>query len=89
MPIVPGVVLLDEALHAIGTATGIPLAACLINSVKFLSPLKPGEAATIEHEVQDNGSIRFDIISGTRKIVVGSITPDSRHHDSAKLNSIA
>jgi 3-hydroxyacyl-[acyl-carrier-protein] dehydratase len=82
MPIVPGVVLLDEALHAVSSATGISLAACFINSVKFLSPLKPGEAATIVHEVQDNGSIRFEITCGTRKIAAGSVTSNSVMHDS-------
>jgi 3-hydroxymyristoyl/3-hydroxydecanoyl-(acyl carrier protein) dehydratase len=75
MPIVPGVVLLDEALHAIGVAEDISLAACYINSVKFLSPLKPGESAVIEHEVQENGAIRFEVLCGERKIVAGSVTP--------------
>lgn len=73
-PIVPGVVLLEEALHAITLASGISPAACQINSVKFLSPLRPGESVVIEHETQDNGSVRFEINCGTRKIVSGSIT---------------
>ncbi|HYD33255.1 MAG TPA: hypothetical protein VEA39_01690, partial [Methylophilaceae bacterium] len=77
-PIVPGVVLLDEALHVIASATGITLSACLINSVKFLSPLKPGEAAMILHEVVDNGTIRFEIVSGSRKIAAGSLTPEPK-----------
>jgi 3-hydroxymyristoyl/3-hydroxydecanoyl-(acyl carrier protein) dehydratase len=72
-PIVPGVVLLDEALHAIAGAAGVSPAGWHINSVKFLSPLKPGETAVIEQETQENGSVRFDIISGTRKIVSGSV----------------
>lgn len=73
MPIVPGVVLLDEALHAISMATGILTSGCHINSVKFLSPLKSGESVIIEHEEQASGSIRFDIFCGTRQIVTGSI----------------
>jgi len=89
MPIVPGVVLLDEALYAIASATGISLAACMINSVKFLSPLKPGEAAIIVHEVQDSGAIRFEIVCGIRKIVAGSVTPGSGKNDSEKLGSAA
>lgn len=72
-PIVPGVVLLDEALHAICMAAGTVPSACHINSVKFLSPLKPGESVVIEHEEQANGSIRFDIVCGTRQIVTGSV----------------
>lgn len=84
LPIVPGVLLLDEALHTIGSAIGVSLAACFINSVKFLSPLKPGEAIVIEHEVQENGSIRFEILCGTRKIAMGNVAPNSDMHDLEK-----
>jgi len=72
-PIVPGVVLLDEALQAIARATGLPLADCELRAVKFLSPLTPGVAATLVSEVQANGCIRFDILAGTRKIATGSV----------------
>ena len=88
IPIVPGVVLLDETLYAIGAATGLSLATCFINSVKFLSPLKPSEPAIIEHEVQENGSIRFEIVSGTRKVVTGSITLGPGHLDSGKFGAL-
>jgi 3-hydroxyacyl-[acyl-carrier-protein] dehydratase len=73
-PIVPGVLLLDEALHAIIRSGNLGTGSCHINSVKFLSPLKPGESVVIEHELQDSGSIRFDIVSGERKIVSGSVS---------------
>ena len=89
MPIVPGVVLLDEALHAISASTGIPVAACFINSVKFLSPLKPGEAVVVTHEIQGSDSIAFEINCGTRKIVAGSITPHSVMPDLVNGNSAA
>lgn len=72
-PIVPGVVLLDEALHAIASAMGLPLATCYLNSVKFLSPLTPGVAVLLTYEVQSNSSIRFDIMADTRKIASGSV----------------
>ncbi len=73
MPIVPGVVLLDAAIQAIVNATEKPLNTWQISSVKFLSPLKPGEAVIIEHEVQANGAVRFDVLAGTRHIVAGSL----------------
>jgi hypothetical protein len=38
-PIVPGVVLLDFALHAIATAEGFILNLYELNSVKFLNPI--------------------------------------------------
>ena len=58
-PIVPGVVLLDEVLHAISLDTGLDETAWQISSVKFLSPLKPGESVVIEHEQSSNGTIKF------------------------------
>lgn len=73
MPIVPGVLLLDEALHAITNTTG-PQHTWQVSSVKFLSPLILGESASVLHEVHANGCARFDIMSGERHIVTGSLT---------------
>lgn len=80
-PIVPGVVLLDEILHAISAAEGISLAACYINSVKFLSPLKPGESVMIAHEVEESGTIRFEMLCGERRIMIGNVTPGLENAD--------
>ncbi len=77
-PIIPGVLLLDMALHRIAVATGIALETCTISSVKFLSPARPGDEVVIEHHITANGSIRFEILAGvanTRKIASGSIVP--------------
>jgi len=74
-PILPGVVLLDVALHAITAATGITLDRCEISSVKFLSPANPGDELVIQHVISASGAIRFDIMAGMRKIASGSIVP--------------
>jgi 3-hydroxymyristoyl/3-hydroxydecanoyl-(acyl carrier protein) dehydratase len=74
-PILPGVVLLDAALHAIAAATGIALDVCEIRSVKFLSPASPGEELLIRHSSSASGSIRFDIVAGMRNIASGNIVP--------------
>lgn len=76
-PTLPGVVLLDTALHAIATATGIARDMCEISSVKFLSPVSPGEALIIQHTILASGTIRFDIVAGSRKIASGSIVSNS------------
>ncbi len=73
MPIVPGVVLLDEALHAIGKSTATDLSACQINAVKFLSPVGPGEPVFVDYVIAANGAMRFDIVSNERKIATGSV----------------
>jgi 3-hydroxyacyl-[acyl-carrier-protein] dehydratase len=76
-PILPGVVLLDRALQAIANASGIALDLCEISSVKFLSPANPGDVLVIEHIVSTSGTIRFEIVAGTRKIASGSIVARS------------
>lgn len=77
-PIVPGVVLLDEVMHAIVTDTGLAASAWQISSVKFLSPLKPAETVIITHEQLANGSIKFEVLAGSRQIVTGSLMPNKR-----------
>ncbi len=60
-PVLPGVVLLDEALGVIAAAAGRPLSACTLASAKFLSPVSPGEPLTLEHRALPSGSIEFEI----------------------------
>ena len=86
-PTLPGVVLLDTALHAIAAATGTALDICAINSVKFLSPVSPGEALIIQHTVLASGTIRFDIVAGLRKIASGSIVASSPKSSSPEYKS--
>ncbi|SMP73976.1 hypothetical protein [Noviherbaspirillum suwonense] len=71
MPVVPGVVLLDEALHAIGAALGVDLSACGIASVKFLSPVLPGQPVAVSHHSADGRTIRFTLTHGERKVASG------------------
>ena len=74
-PILPGVVLLDMALHAIAIAAEIGLEGCEISAIKFLSPVNPGDRLEIRHNRAGGGAIRFDIMAGVRKIASGSIVP--------------
>ena len=76
-PIVPGVMLLDTVLHTIAAATGVALDRCEISSVKFLGRASPGEELVIQHSLSAGGSIRFDVVAGTRRIASGSIVPGS------------
>jgi len=72
-PIVPGVVLLDHALDAIGSALGKNFGACRIESAKFLSPAVPGEALDITYETSASGAIRFTIRAGVRAVASGAV----------------
>lgn len=75
IPILPGVVLLDIALHATGMAAGTGMNACEISAIKFLSPVRPGDRLEIRHSRAAGGTISFDIVAGMRKIASGSIVP--------------
>lgn len=80
MPVVPGVVLLDEALHAIGAAMGADLSACRIASVKFLSPVLPGQAIEVLHDSTAGAGIRFTLMHGERKVASGVVHPRADPH---------
>lgn len=72
MPITPGVVLLDLALHAIAVEQKMELQNCKISSVKFLSPVLPDTELTLHYERTANGSIQFDLKQGERVAVTGA-----------------
>jgi 3-hydroxyacyl-[acyl-carrier-protein] dehydratase len=73
MPILPGVVLLDMALHAIADAHQLDTSHYQINSVKFLSPVQPGETLTFEHNLSNQGMLSFSISANERKVAIGKI----------------
>lgn len=73
MPVLPGVVLLDEALFALGRELGRDLSACIVGSLKFVSPIAPGEIVHLQYELQASGTIRFNIVSGARRVATGSV----------------
>jgi len=76
-PIVPGVLLLDMALHHIAEANNLALTTLTIRSVKFLSPARPGDEIVFAHRRSASGAIQFDmatsVSSGARPIASGSI----------------
>lgn len=72
-PILPGVVLLDMAMHVIAISAGTGPDACEISAVKFLGLVRPGDRLEIRHNRVAGGAIRFDIVAGMRKIAGGNI----------------
>lgn len=80
-PIVPGVLLLDAAVHALqemlrpgaaGTPGGVA-PACEIGAAKFLSPVGPGETVTISLDATAAGAARFEIACDGRKVATGTL----------------
>ena len=65
--ILPGVLLLDTVLLKIAEASSLSLESLSVGSVKFLSPAKPGDQLTLTHQINANGSIRFQITAAVLK----------------------
>lgn len=67
-PILPGVVLLDQAQRALELACGRRITG--VAQAKFLSPVQPGEALELDYEAGAAG-LRFEIRCGTRRVASG------------------
>ncbi|CAG9174746.1 hypothetical protein LMG23994_02946 [Cupriavidus pinatubonensis] len=77
-PVVPGVVLLDHAILQIGAALGQPLDVAQVGTVKFLSPVRPGERVEVAHQLHGDhagtASIRFTLRAGGRDVASGTLS---------------
>jgi len=54
-PIIPGALLLDHALRAIGAAAPVE-----IQVAKFLRPVRPGDDVRIRWQHQPGGTVKFE-----------------------------
>ncbi|RQS08068.1 beta-hydroxyacyl-ACP dehydratase [Burkholderia sp. Bp9002] len=73
-PIVPGVVLLDHAITAIGAALNRPLHAWRLGSAKFPSAAAPGEPLDLAFDAAASGAIRFTVRAGRRDVATGVLS---------------
>jgi len=73
-PVVPGVVLLDHAIDAIGAALNRPLQAWRLSAAKFLSPAQPGETLDLAFDAAASGAIRFTVRAGERDVASGTLS---------------
>ena len=71
-PILPGVVLLDEALLALAALHGAATASGEIKSAKFLSPVLPGESLRLDYSSTATGGFRFEL-KATERVVASGI----------------
>lgn len=74
-PVLPGVVLLDEAIHALELAAGGEPRGWRVASVKFLRAVAPGEALVLDQERLATGSLRFSILSAGHTVATGVLSP--------------
>ncbi len=73
-PVLPGAVLLDEALQLIQRQRDIDLTQWQVAVVKFLGIVRPGDALRVEHAAPKAGLIRFTIWSANRAVVSGDLS---------------
>ena len=67
-PIVPGVVLLDEALAVIDRAFGLSPPLRLLR-VKFMAPVGPGQEVTVAAAPPAQGTVRFSCTADDRPVL--------------------
>ncbi|MBK8638734.1 MAG: hypothetical protein IPN92_10775 [Chromatiaceae bacterium] len=70
-PILPGVVLLDEALQALAACQGLGPALGQIKSTKFPSPVRPGEALRLNYSATAASVFCFEVMAGQRVVASG------------------
>lgn len=68
-PLLPGVVLLAEAMAAIGAPRHT------IENAKFLSPVTPGMPLTLSHEALASGGMRIEIASPQGLVATATLSP--------------
>jgi acyl-coenzyme A synthetase/AMP-(fatty) acid ligase len=83
-PIVPGVVLLDHALSAIGAVLNRSFDACRLSSAKFPSPAAPGVPLDLAFEATASGAIRFTVSAGQREVASGVLAGQSTAQEVAR-----
>ena len=77
-PILPGVVILAEALAAIESANSRPIEEWRVASAKFLGVVTPGTPLALTHETLASGSIRFEIRTPDDVVASGLVSPGAR-----------
>ena len=72
-PVVPGVVLLNEVIETLRRGSTVPVLVTGLPTVKFSSPLRPGETVTVCVEENKAGRAAFRCMVHARQIASGVI----------------
>ena len=72
-PIIPGALLLSEALRAIETSLGKNRCPYQIRSAKFVHPVRPGERVSIDFSRRDEKRISFSCKVGATTVLAGEV----------------
>jgi 3-hydroxymyristoyl/3-hydroxydecanoyl-(acyl carrier protein) dehydratase len=69
-PIIPGAVLLDCVVRAVGERSAAPIE---IIHAKFLRPVRPGTLATLRWQSASDGSVKFECRLGEELALSGAL----------------
>lgn len=72
-PIIPGAVLLSEALRAIESKLGVSLYPCRIEAAKFHYPTRPGDHIRIEITGHASAAIRIACSVAGKTVLTGVV----------------
>lgn len=78
LPIVPGVVLLDETLHAIEQALATEALSWHIGNVKFHHVARAGEELLLDFESQADERVHFELHASELLVASGTVKPGAR-----------
>lgn len=70
-PIIPGALLLDEALACIAADLSIRNPAWRVKSAKFPQPARPGDEISAKYTLSPGGDIRFECTVSGNKVLSG------------------
>jgi 3-hydroxymyristoyl/3-hydroxydecanoyl-(acyl carrier protein) dehydratase len=74
MPILPGAVLLDEALRIVEQDLELDLTEWQLTAAKFLEAVRPGDGLTLEYTGSADGAVRFSVRIGNRSALAGTLS---------------
>lgn len=83
-PIIPGALLLDEALACIAADLSIHDPVWHVKSAKFPQPARPGDVVLASYSLTPGGEIRFECAVSGNKVLSGT----ARNRRTAKTGSI-
>jgi 3-hydroxymyristoyl/3-hydroxydecanoyl-(acyl carrier protein) dehydratase len=72
-PIIPGAVLLAEALRAIEASASIVCYPVIVKSAKFFGPTRPGDRVRIEYSHSTDQGIRFRCVVKETAVLAGEL----------------
>ena len=71
-PVIPGALLLTEALRAMEDGLGLSARSYRIRAAKFLAPARPGDRMLLEYS-RSGGAVRFSCTAGGRVVLKGEL----------------